>query len=189
MNNEVKCIKEVEYVSLQSLGDVSNNIKDGEKAILIAITHKKSEIDLLKKYNSDYSMINILIPRLCVLGVGCRKNTPYELFERSIKEYLSEVDVVFDSIYKLGSINIKADENCIKIFSSNYSIKTKFFDVESLKKVEHRYEGSDFVKKTVGVSSVSQTACDLLCGGNVLKRRYAKNGVTASLGINFNNRI
>nr|WP_279287322.1 cobalamin biosynthesis protein [Peptostreptococcus russellii] len=141
----------------------------------------QSEVDsVLDKRISDELII--LIPRKNVLGVGCRKQTDSKLFESVILSYLEDKNVSIQSIKKLASIDIKKDEKCILDFSKKYCIETEFLSVEDISKFDMEYEKSDFVKNTVGVYSVAEPSCHILCEGNIITKKYKANGITVSLG-------
>ena len=48
--------------------------------------------------------------------------------------------------------------------------------------VEEKYEGSSFVKATVGVSCVSEPVVDL-SGGEIIIEKIKNNGMTLTVGI------
>lgn len=126
--------------------------------------------------------IIIVVPKMNVLGVGCRKNTESEEFENAILNYLEKNNISYGSISKIGSIALKKDEKCILDFSYKYFIKTEFYSEEILSKVDYLYEKSDFVKKTVGVYSVAEPSCHIMSGGNLIGEKYKSNGITISVG-------
>lgn len=124
----------------------------------------------------------IAVPRKIVLGAGCRKNTDAELFEKTVLSYLEENNISIKSVKKIGSINVKKEEKCILEFADKYGIETEFFTPEKLSEVENLYEKSDFVKKTVGVYSVAEPSCHVMCEGNLIGKKYKSNGITISIG-------
>lgn len=141
----------------------------------------QSEVDSVLEKKIEDELI-ILIPRKNVLGVGCRKQTDSKLFESVILSYLEDKNVSIKSIKKLASIDIKKDEKCILDFSKKYCIETEFLSVEDISKFDMEYEKSDFVKNTVGVYSVAEPSCHILCEGNIITKKYKANGITVSLG-------
>jgi len=57
-----------------------------------------------------------------------------------------------------------------------------FFSSEELSLYDNLYGGSDFVKKTVGVYSVSEPSCHIISDGNIIAEKYKSNGITVSIG-------
>ena len=56
-----------------------------------------------------------------------------------------------------------------------------FFSASEISRVEHKYEGSDFVKKSIGVSSVSEPVVEL-AGGEIIISKIKKDGMTLCIG-------
>ncbi len=133
-----------------------------------------------KKYIANE--IILLIPRKNFLGIGCRKNIDENNFEKAVLSYLDENNISIKSIKKLASIDIKKNEKAILKFSQKYFIEREFFTVDQLSKYDFKYKKSEFVKKTVGVYSVAQPSCHILCEGNIIAKKYKKDGITISLG-------
>ncbi|EBQ2879041.1 cobalamin biosynthesis protein CbiG, partial [Salmonella enterica subsp. enterica serovar Infantis] len=59
----------------------------------------------------------------------------------------------------------------------------KTFTAEALREFEHHFPGSGFVRKTVGVGSVSGPAAWLLSQGQLLGETLREQGVTITLGV------
>lgn len=136
------------------------------------------------KVNTDKKII--VVPRLNVLGVGCRKDTDEKKFEDIILKYIDSENLSRDSFFAIGSIDIKKDERCIRHFAEKYGLDLKFFSVDDISQVEGKYYGSEFVKKAVGVVAVSEPVSDILSGGNVISKGYRKDGITLSIGRKIN---
>ena len=124
----------------------------------------------------------VVIPRLNVLGVGCKKNTRPDLFESQILGYLRSLNIDIGSIRKLASIDIKKDEICIKNFCDKYLVESEFFSCERLAAYQDLYEKSEFVKKITGVYSVAQPACHILSKGKLFGNMFRDKGVTLVVG-------
>ena len=56
-----------------------------------------------------------------------------------------------------------------------------FFSASEIATVEHKYEGSDFVKKSIGVSAVSEPVIEL-AGGNIIVSKIKRDGMTLAIG-------
>ena len=146
----------------------------------IIITDRADYIEKTDRVSKDAAIK--IIPVKNVMGTGCRKSTSSVLYEKEVLKYLSENNLLIESIGTISSIDIKKNEKCIQDFADKYGIETKFFTAEELSKVDGKYEKSDFVKKTVGVYSVAEPSCDLLCGGNIITDKHKADGITISVG-------
>lgn len=138
-----------------------------------------------KKYKmSDERDTHIvkLIPRKNVAGVGCRKDTDSEKFREVFVEFCRKNNIHPASICKVGSIELKRNEKCIKDISDRFCMERKFFSVEELSKYDDMFEGSDFVKKTTGVKSVSAPSAYIMSGGNIITDTFRHNGITITIG-------
>lgn len=134
---------------------------------------------LISKDNKDIIKI---IPRRNMLGVGCRKNMDSDIFEENVLKHLFDNNISIKSVKKIASIDIKENEKCIGDFAEKYNLEKVFFSAEKLSLYDNLYEGSDFVKKTVGVYSVSEPSCHIISDGNIIAEKYKSNGITVSIG-------
>ncbi|MCY3030025.1 MULTISPECIES: cobalt-precorrin 5A hydrolase [Aerococcus] len=144
---------------------------------LVLVTNRQQNYLSLPK---DLPLVE-MIPRRYILGIGCKKNTPYPLLLEELEKFLQGENLRWESIKTVVSIDLKAEEEAILQLAKDHYFNFKTFSKEDLLAFESYYPGSDFVKKTVGVSSVSQTAAHLESKGHVVSGRYAHNGVTFTL--------
>ncbi|MHA6603743.1 cobalt-precorrin 5A hydrolase [Aerococcus urinae] len=144
---------------------------------LVLVTNRQQNYLSLPK---DLPLVE-MIPRRYILGIGCKKNTPYPLLLEELEKFLQGENLRWESIKTVVSIDLKAEEEAIIQLAKDHYFNFKTFSKEDLLAFESYYPGSDFVKKTVGVSSVSQTAAHLESMGHVVSGRYAHNGVTFTL--------
>ena len=123
-----------------------------------------------------------LIPKNLVLGIGCRKNTPYHLLEAFVKGTMNDLGFEIDAISKIVSAWVKEDENCLNVLSEVLAVPFETFDKDLISTVEHQFIQSDFVKETIGVGCVSEP-CGYLGSdkGSCLLTRIKKQGMTLSI--------
>ncbi|MBC2575305.1 cobalt-precorrin 5A hydrolase [Peptostreptococcus canis] len=126
--------------------------------------------------------IIIVIPKLNVLGIGCKRYTKARDFENNVIEYLVENNINISSIKSISSIDLKKDEKCILEFAKKYNIETHFYTKEEISNVDSLYEKSNFVKDSIGVYSVAEPSCHISTDGNVISQKLKKNGITISIG-------
>ncbi|MCW3807181.1 cobalt-precorrin 5A hydrolase [Plebeiibacterium marinum] len=124
-----------------------------------------------------------LIPENIVLGVGCKKNTGSHQLWEFIKENLYALNLDLRSVKTIASIDIKAEEKAIIDAAEYLQCTNCFYNQKQLQEVDHLFEGSDFVKSTVGVASVSTTSAYLAGNekGKFLIRKAKKDGMTLSI--------
>ncbi|MEN8075942.1 cobalt-precorrin 5A hydrolase [Clostridioides difficile] len=158
---------------------------DNLRKYTLWITNKHKPIYKLKgeesfKVSCNNSILK-LIRRDIVLGIGCRRNTDKDKMYEFVKVSLEENNLDLRAIALISSIDIKQDENAILSLKEKLNCDIKFFTKEEIASIEDKYEGSEFVKKTVGVSCVSEPVVEL-CGGNIIVKKIKKDGITLAIG-------
>ena len=150
---------------------------------LVIVTNKK---DINKILNKNIENLNEKIikvtPKDIVIGVGCKKNTNSDHMKNSLIKFLAEYNIDINAVKEIGSIEIKKDEKAIIDLAKFLDVKFKTFSVEEISKVDHLYEKSDWVKKNVGVYSVSDPVAHLLSEGRVIINKQKYDGITFSIG-------
>ncbi len=150
---------------------------------LVVVTNKK---DINKILNKNIENLNEKIikvtPKDIVIGVGCKKNTDSDHMKNSLIKFLAEYNIDINAVKEIGSIEIKKDEKAIIDLAKFLDVKFKTFSVEEISKVDYLYEKSDWVKKNVGVYSVSDPVAHLLSEGRVIINKQKYDGITFSIG-------
>lgn len=122
-----------------------------------------------------------LIRKSVVLGIGCRKNFNAEEMKQNIKGLLMEKNIDERSIKYIATVEVKKDEEAIIKLSEYFGCELKIFSLEEIKKVHQKYEGSDFVEKTIGVRAVSEPCVELM-GARLITDKVKINGMTVCVG-------
>lgn len=123
-----------------------------------------------------------LIRKNIILGIGCRKDTNSKKLSDFVSNVLLENNLDKRSIRLIASIDVKKNEKAILDLAKELNSKLKFYTKEEIMTVEEKYEGSSFVKATVGVSCVSEPVVDL-SGGEIIIEKIKNNGMTLTVGI------
>ncbi|OPF50324.1 cobalamin biosynthesis protein CbiG [Clostridium baratii] len=123
-----------------------------------------------------------LIRKNIILGIGCRKDTDSKKLSDFVSNVLLENYLDKRSVKLIASIDVKKNEKAILDLAKELNSKLKFYTKEEIMTVEEKYEGSAFVKATVGVSSVSEPVVDL-SGGEIIIEKIKNNGMTLTVGI------
>lgn len=98
-----------------------------------------------------------------------------------VSDILAQENIDIRAVEKIASINIKSDEKAILDLAVNLKCDLTFFSSQEIAKVEHKYEGSEFVKKSIGVSAVSEPVIEL-AGGNIIVKKIKRDGMTLAIG-------
>lgn len=129
----------------------------------------------------DSNKILRLIRKDIVLGIGCRKAIESGRLEEFIRMALVEKNIDIKSVLKIGSIDIKKNEKAIIDLSEKLECEFSTFSKGEILKIQHKFEGSDFVEKTLGVRAVSEPCVELM-NGKIIEAKIKFNGMTLCIG-------
>ncbi|MDO4589454.1 MAG: cobalt-precorrin 5A hydrolase [Fusobacterium sp.] len=178
-----------ELESLEKAKNVTSLIVDGKnvelklpKNVFLENKERCAEGVIIVSNREKLETIQIY-PKNLILGVGCKRGTSKEHILAGIKLAMSNHNLSMKSIKKISTVDIKADEigliECCKELNKELVIISR----EDIKKVESQFKGSDFVKKQIGVSCVSEPCALLASKGNgkFLEQKYVYDGMTISI--------
>lgn len=152
---------------------------------------KDNTLWITNKENSEdenLSGVLRLIRKNILLGVGCRKGVPSQDLIDFVESSLKGLNIDKRAVLKIGSIDLKKDEEAILDLSKYLNCPFETFSKEEIKSVQDEFEGSDFVEKSVGVRAVSEPAV-VLMDGNIVVNKLKKNGMTLTIGkLKLNNK-
>ena len=158
------------------------------KSNMLWITNKVNNIDNLKNNYSnmcnkenDESTILKLIRKDIVLGIGCRRNTESKKMYEFVTEILKEKNIDLRAVKLIASVDVKNDEEAILSLKQTLNCDSRFFTRDEISTIEDKYEGSEFVKKSIGVSAVSEPVIEL-AGANIIVKKIKRDGMTLAIG-------
>lgn len=125
----------------------------------------------------------LVVPRIAVLGIGCRKGTPAALIEEGFVSFMRENGMAGEALALVCSIDIKQDEPGLVGFCRRRGVELKTFSAARLQAVPGRFSASDFVMKTTGTDNVCERSAVLGSGGKLLIPKCAAGGVTYALAV------
>ncbi|MEM6720890.1 MAG: precorrin-4 C(11)-methyltransferase [Bacteroidota bacterium] len=123
----------------------------------------KYELLLYVGYEMLHTKITSLAfyPKCIAIGSGCAKDIESPLFEMGLLEELEKQQIAMESIYALGSADIKAGEQAYLDFSEKFDIPFVTYSGEELNTIDVA-NPSEVVKEKVGVFGVSEAASALI---------------------------
>lgn len=139
------------------------------------------KINNIKHKTLDNKKILRLIRKDIVLGIGCKRGIESNLLEEFIIKTLEHHNIDFRAVLKIGSIDIKKDENAINDLSDKLNCSFDTFSREEIEQIHNKFEGSDFVEKTLGVRAVSEPSVELM-GGTIIIPKIKFSGITLTIG-------
>ena len=127
-----------------------------------------------------------LIPKIAVLGIGCRKGISEEAVKTAVEETLRENGIDVRAVSAVASVDLKWSEEGLLAYARSIGARTVFYTAEELAAVPGEFTESEFVKKTVGVGSVCERAAALAAGGDsssLTVKKTAREGVTVAAAL------
>ncbi|MBU3178118.1 cobalt-precorrin 5A hydrolase [Clostridium estertheticum] len=122
-----------------------------------------------------------LIRRNIVLGIGCRKDFSEDKMNKTVIRMLKQYNIDIRAIKSIATVNVKKDELAIKALADYFKCQLEIFTTEDIKKVQHKFSGSDFVEKTIGVRAVCEP-CVELSGAKIMTIKMKLDGMTLCIG-------
>ncbi len=122
-----------------------------------------------------------LIPRTIIAGMGCVKGKKSVDICAFIDEAFQELGLHNGALAKIVSAHIKKNEEGIIEASKKLGVPFETLSIKEIRRAEPLFEGSDFVRQTIGVSCVAQP-CGYLASnrGEMLLDIKRKDGMTLS---------
>lgn len=148
----------------------------------IWITHCLKSINNEDVEKTDYSRILRLIKKDIVLGVGCRKGTTYEKLYDFVNANLIKYNLDIRAVSAIVSVDIKANEEGIIELAERINCPFKTFSKDEIKTVQDKYDKSEFVFKTLGITGVCEPSVDL-AGAEVVISKIKHEGMTLAIGV------
>ena len=187
-------LKSAKYIAALLVDNKTVGIKDEYNLIEISKGYERIEelnedsiwvtnkIAYLEKENLDYSKILKLIKKDLVLGIGFRRNTPYEKIIKFIEDSLKKYNFDIKSVKEIVSVDVKKDEQGIMEAAKKLKCPFRTFEREKIKTVQDKYERSEFVLKTLGVTGVCEPCVDL-ASAKVIISKIKHEGMTLAIGV------
>ena len=145
---------------------------------LVYVTNKQTLLEAERTTNFETLK---LIRRNIVLGIGCKKDYPIIKMRESVISILKKYNLDIKAVKIVTTGEVKKHEVAILELNKFLESELNIWSIEEIKKVQHKYSGSDFVEKTIGVRAVCEP-CAELSGGTLLTGKLACNGMTICIG-------
>ncbi|WZL71772.1 cobalt-precorrin 5A hydrolase [Clostridiaceae bacterium 35-E11] len=132
---------------------------------------------------NDVSCDRVLLrPQNIVIGIGCRRGTATEKILEAIKDTLLDLNISDKSIKHIATVDVKKDEEGIIQAAKTLDVPLIIIDRKSIQEIEHQFEGSDFVKKSIGVGAVCEPVAFLSSTyGKMIQKKKKYEGITIAV--------
>ncbi len=121
-----------------------------------------------------------LIPRVLIVGLGCRRGASKEDILNAVKSVFDKNNYDIRAVACVASIDVKKNEEGLLDFAKSLNVPSVFFTADELNSAEGDFEESEFVKKTVGTGNVCERSA-VCAGGKIIIRKTVVNSVTVSV--------
>lgn len=125
-----------------------------------------------------------LVPRIVVLGIGCRRGTSREAIEALVQKAMELNQISRHSLMRVASIDLKKDEPGLLEFCEGRQLPLVTYSAEELAgaELEGGFTESDFVRSVTGIGNVCERSALLAAGRKrLMQTKLAENGVTVAI--------
>ena len=124
-----------------------------------------------------------LVPRIGVLGVGCRRGTTAQQLEEAFAAFCAASGLSPAAVCAAASIDLKKDEPGLAEFCKVHGWPITFYPADELRAVPGQFTPSAFVASVTGVDNVCERSAVKASGGTLLLPKTAGGGVTLALAV------
>lgn len=124
-----------------------------------------------------------LVPRIAVLGVGCKKGTTCEALERAYQRLLEKYGLFSQAVCRICSIDLKKEEPGLLAFAQAHGWQLETYSAQELAAVPGAFSASGFVKSVTGVDNVCERSALLGSGGTLIIKKNAGDGITMAVAV------
>jgi cobalt-precorrin 5A hydrolase len=124
-----------------------------------------------------------LIPKMLVVGMGCRRGKSFDKLYVFLKEILDINNYDIRSVKALVSVDKKKDEEGLIKLSEYLNIPFVTFLPEVLMEQAGDFDHSDMVMKTIGADNVCERAVKAYGCRQLALKKTTRDGMTIALGL------
>ena len=123
----------------------------------------------------------LLVPRILHVGIGCRRGTSADHIGAAVEAALAGLCPM--AVASAASIDVKRDEAGLIDWASRAGLPISFYTADELNAVPGEFDGSEFVRETVGTDSVCERAAmrEAGDGARLVVRKAILDGVTVAV--------
>lgn len=149
--------------------------------LTLAAENEDAEV-LLDLHQKDTAALR-LVPKIAVLGVGCKRGTARQALEQALQALLAGTGMCAQAICCVASIDLKQEEPGLLAFCKAHGWALHTYTAARLQSVPGRFTPSAFVQKVTGVDNVCERSAVLAAGGALYQGKQAGGGVTMAVAL------
>lgn len=145
----------------------------------------REELDSKPKDIADCQDVKFLrlVPKILVLGIGCRRDTKKAAIEAAVCKTLAEHKLDICGVSEIASIDLKKNETGLMETAKELGVPFLTYSSETLAAVQGDFTESGFVRQITGVGNVCERSA-LYCagkGGRLIVKKQVHTGVTVAV--------
>ena len=143
------------------------------------------EPDLYIGWRTADERVLCLVPPMCILGIGCRRNTPFETLNEGMENFIREHGIRKEAVKAVATIDLKKDEEGLIRLCRENGWEFITYSSEALSALQGSFTASSFVSSVTGVDNVCERASLLASGegGKLVINKSAGNGMTFAMSV------
>lgn len=139
--------------------------------------------DVLVSINREVSHGLVLIPKIVVLGIGCRKGTSEKTLEAVLELFLEQSGLEIQAVCGVASIDLKRNEEGLLRFCHSHGWPFVTCTAQELQNVSGSFTSSEFVHQITGVDNVCERSAVAVSTGALYHKKFAMDGVTMAAAL------
>lgn len=171
-------------------GRLPEGLVQGERCfrnVWITVKRRPEEGSFIQRFLSDTDTVLRLVPRIVILGIGCRKGISKERIGEAVSRVLERFRIDERSVFAIATIDLKKEEAGLKAYAEEAGLSLLSFSAERLMAAKGDFSSSSFVKEVTGADNVCEraavSAAEEWGGGRLIIKKQADGGVTAAAAV------
>lgn len=158
-----------------------SDMKEAKAFTARILSGKEAEFTVTPMKKSAGSLY--LIPKVTVIGMGCRKGKSFEELKEFLSEKLKELGIDERSLKALVSVDKKKHEEGLIALSEAYKIPFLTYSAKTLMEQEGDFARSDKVMEVTGADNVCERAVAAFGCRKFILKKTSQNGMTLAIGM------
>ena len=148
----------------------------------VVLTQNAAQADFSLTLTTAGEALHI-VPRIAVLGVGCKRGTTAQRLEAAFTAFCAEHHLAPQGVTRAASIDLKKNEPGLAAFCQNHGWSMDFYTAAALRNAPGHFTASNFVQSITGVDNVCERAAVLASDGMLFIPKWARDGVTFAVAL------
>ena len=148
----------------------------------VHVTTRREPAGSSRGFASEKKEPLVIVPRIAVLGIGCRRGTEASSIEKCFEKAVSELSIYDEAFYRVCSIDLKKNEPGLLEFCKAHELPFITYSSKELSRVPGEFSASGFVEEITGVDNVCERSAVLGADdGRLVMKKLAWEGVTMAV--------